>query len=106
MNAKVKVKMKVKLKVKLKVKMKVKVKVKMKMKVKVTVKVKVRFGLEKSQRESRVRTQVCRSRGGHLTANRLAGLVVEASTSGAEDPRFKSRLRRVFFPRSSHTRLI
>ena len=27
----------------------------------------------------------------------LIGLVVKASTSGAEDPRFKSRLRRDFF---------
>ena len=32
------------------------------------------------------------------TANRLVGLVVKASTSGAEDPGFESRLRRGFSP--------
>ena len=31
-----------------------------------------------------------------VTRNRLAGLVVKASASGAEDPRFESRLRRDF----------
>ena len=34
--------------------------------------------------------------------NRLAGLVVKASTLGAEDPRFESRLRRDFSG-SNHT---
>ena len=34
--------------------------------------------------------------------NRLAGLVVKASASGAEEPGFKSRLRRIFSG-SSHT---
>ena len=33
----------------------------------------------------------------------LAGLVVKASDSRAEDPGCESRLRRDFFPRSSHT---
>ena len=37
-------------------------------------------------------------------AGRLVGLVVKASASGAEDPRFESRLRRdFFFSGSSHT---
>ena len=35
--------------------------------------------------------------------DRLAGLVVKASASGAEDPGFKSRLRRDFFSGLSHT---
>ena len=35
--------------------------------------------------------------------DRLVGLVVKASASRAEDPRFESRLRRDFFPGSSHT---
>ena len=33
-----------------------------------------------------------------VTRNRLAGLVVKASASTAEDPGFDSRLRRDFFP--------
>ena len=37
-----------------------------------------------------------------FTANRLAGLVVKASASGAEDPGFESCLRRDFSG-SSHT---
>ena len=37
-----------------------------------------------------------------LEGNRLAGLVVKASTSGAEDPGFESLLRRDFSG-SSHT---
>ena len=37
-----------------------------------------------------------------VTNNRLAGLVVKASASGAEDPGVESRLRRDFFG-SSHT---
>ena len=36
-------------------------------------------------------------------ANRLVGLVVKASASRVEDPGYESRLRRVFFPGSSHT---
>ena len=36
------------------------------------------------------------------TRDRLAGLVVKASASGAEDPGFESRLRRDFSG-SSHT---
>ena len=36
-------------------------------------------------------------------AYRLVGLVVKASTSRAEDPGSKSRLRRDFFSGSSHT---
>ena len=32
----------------------------------------------------------------HQAGNRLADLVVKASASGAEDPRFESRLRRDF----------
>ena len=36
------------------------------------------------------------------SSNRLAGLVVKASASGAEDPGFESRLRRDF-SRYSHT---
>ena len=40
----------------------------------------------------------------HLhTSHRLAGLVVKASASREEDPGFESRLRRDFFPGSSHT---
>ena len=35
--------------------------------------------------------------GSQLTVDRLAGLVVKASASGAEDPGFESRLRRDFF---------
>ena len=44
------------------------------------------------------------SAGGEATrsANRLAGLVVKASASGAEDPGFESRLRRDISG-SSHT---
>ena len=38
----------------------------------------------------------------HLIANRLAGLVVKASASRAEDPGFESRWRRDFSG-SSHT---
>ena len=34
--------------------------------------------------------------------NRLVGLVVKAPASRAEDPGFESRLRRDFFPGSSH----
>ena len=34
--------------------------------------------------------------------NLLAGLVVKASASGAEDPGFESRLRRDFFPVESY----
>ena len=37
-----------------------------------------------------------------MPVDRLTGLVVEASTSGAEDPGFESRLRRDFVG-SSHT---
>ena len=37
-----------------------------------------------------------------LSSNRLGGLVVKASASGAEDPGFESRLRRDFSG-SSHT---
>ena len=37
------------------------------------------------------------------TENRLDGLVVKASASRAEDPGFESRLRRDFFPGTSHT---
>ena len=36
------------------------------------------------------------------TVDRLAGLVVKASDSGAEDPGFESRLRRDFFRVESH----
>ena len=39
----------------------------------------------------------------HLRQYRLVGLVVKASVSGAEDPRFESRVRRDFFSGSSHT---
>ena len=35
--------------------------------------------------------------------DRLVGLVVQASASGVEAPEFESRLRRDFFPGSSHT---
>ena len=38
-----------------------------------------------------------------VQANRLVGLVVKASASRAEGPRFESRLRRDFFSGSSHT---
>ena len=40
--------------------------------------------------------------GTHRQSDRLVGLVVKASTSGAEDPGSESRLRRDFFG-SSHT---
>ena len=40
-----------------------------------------------------------------LSPDRLAGLVVKASASGAEDPGFESRLRRNFSG-SSHTSLL
>ena len=39
---------------------------------------------------------------GPLYIHRLVGLVVKASASRAEDPGFESRLRRDFFPGSSH----
>ena len=45
---------------------------------------------------------VCLSLSLSLSHNRLAGLVVKASASGAEDPGFESRLRRDFSG-SSHT---
>ena len=38
------------------------------------------------------RTTLCKS----VTGDRLVGLVVKASASGAEDPGFESRLRRDF----------
>ena len=38
-------------------------------------------------------------------ADRLVGLVVKASASGAEDPRFESRLRRDFSGVESYQRL-
>ena len=36
-------------------------------------------------------------------SDRLVGLVVKASASGAEDPEFESRLRRGDYSGSSHT---
>ena len=46
--------------------------------------------------------QFCLEVVGRRPPHRLTGLVVKASTSGAEDPGFKSRLRLDFF-KSSHT---
>ena len=48
-------------------------------------------GLNKKKASTVKEVSVCLTR-----ANRLGGLVVKASVSGAEDPGFESRLRRDF----------
>ena len=61
--------------------------------------VSVRYGQNSPKRFNTVCvpiTMTCKDLDLH-TGDRLVGLVVQASASGAEDPGFESRLRRDFF---------